>query len=66
MKIHGMNGKNMLMEDNISGQENGLGFKIGQFISLNTIWITKEDTRRGSRIKFRSIPKESRCKTKTT
>ena len=34
------------MEDNISGQENGLGFKIEQFISLDTIGITKKDTGR--------------------
>ena len=52
----------MFMEDNIPGQENGLGVKIKQFISLDTIGITKKDTGRGSRIKFRSIPRESRCK----
>ena len=61
-----MKRKNVFMEDNISRQENGLGFKIEQFISLDTIGITKKDTERGSRIKFRSIPRESRCKTKTT
>ena len=47
--------ENRFLKNNISRQETRLSSKIIQFISLNTLWITKKDAGLCSRVKLSSV-----------